>query len=285
MIIDIHTHTFPDKIALSAAAKLSGDAHIPYFQVPTAQNLSESVKKAGIDLAVILPVATSVQQVEHINTRAAQQNEAQVYPNLLSFGCMHPDYENYRQELRRMRELGLKGVKIHPVYQDVDVDDIRYLRIMECAAAEGLIVLTHAGADVGFPGVVCCSPKMCRHVVEELGSFPFIVAHMGGLKEWTHAAQLLADTDVYLDTAFSIGKMATLGDGYWSEEDQQLMQQEEFVSMVRAFGAHRILFGSDSPWTDQAEDVAALRAMPLPQAEIDMILGGNAQKLLKGTVL
>ena len=82
---------------------------------------------------------------------------------------MHPDYENYKRELSRFKELGLPGVKLHPVYQGVALNDIRNLRIIERAAEPGLIVLTHTGYDVGYPGLPLCSPKMAREVIDTLG--------------------------------------------------------------------------------------------------------------------
>ncbi|MBQ7370323.1 MAG: amidohydrolase family protein, partial [Blautia sp.] len=180
MIIDIHTHTFPDKIASGVVEQLGQKAHIRYFSDATNGQLAASMRKAGIDYSLVLPVATAARQVEKLNTASAQLNEWMAEEGILSFGCMHPEYEGYYAELDRVASLGIKGIKIHPVYQGVDIDDIRFLRIIDRAAELGLIVLTHAGLDVGFPGEVRCSPQMCRHVVDEIGDFPFILAHMGG---------------------------------------------------------------------------------------------------------
>ncbi|MBR1660222.1 MAG: amidohydrolase family protein, partial [Oscillospiraceae bacterium] len=192
MIIDIHTHTFPDKMAANVIDKLSRTSKSVAFSDGTVGGLIESMKTASIDLSVILPVATNIHQVEHINNSALSIS----HYTLTSFGCIHPDYENYSAELKRIKELGLKGIKIHPVYQDTDVDDLKYLRIFECAAELDLVVVTHAGLDIGFPGMVRCSPKMCRHVVDEVGNFKFVLAHMGGWKNWEEVPEYLADTKV-----------------------------------------------------------------------------------------
>ena len=73
--------------------------------------------------------------------------------------------------------------------------------------------------------------------------------------------------------------MVPLGDGYYGPNDVGLMGEEQFVRIIRAFGAHRILFGTDSPWGGQAEDLALFRTLPLTQEEQQAILGDNAQRL------
>ena len=148
--------------------------------------------QAGINYSVVLPVATSPRQVEHINDSSARINETFEETGIFSFGCMHPDYDNYRQELARVAELGLKGIKLHPVYQDVDFDDVRTLRILDRAAELGLVVLTHSGLDVGFPGR-CGSPPHGAARLKEVGPMTMILAHMGGWRNWDQVEELLAD--------------------------------------------------------------------------------------------
>ena len=70
------------------------------------------------------------------------------------------------------------------------------------------------------------------------------------------------------------------GDGFYGPSELNMMEEEQFLRMVREFGADRLVFGTDSPWGGQAEDVARFRALPLTDEEKAAILGGNAQKLL-----
>ncbi len=236
--------------------------------------------RAGVDCSLVLPVATAPKQVVHVNDCSAQINERFPETGIFSFGCIHPDFSDYRAELARVAELGLKGIKLHPVYQGVDFDDIRTLRILDRAAELGLIVLSHSGLDVGFPGVVHVTPQMVRSALDQVGPMTLILAHMGGWRNWDQVEELLPDTSVYLDTSYSLGDLAPLDDGFYRPEDLPMMPQEQFLRMVRTFGPHRILFGTDSPWQSQTDAVAAIRALPLSQEEQDGILGGNAQKLL-----
>lgn len=147
----------------------------------------------------------------------------------------------------------MKGIKVHPVYQGVDFDDPRYLRILDRCGELGLIVLTHAGLDIGFPGQVNCSPEMVLRAVEQAGPLQLILAHMGGWRNWDQVEELLPHTHVYLDTAYALGRIAHRGDGHFAPEELDLMSKAQFLRMVDTFGAHRILFGTDSPCAGQEE--------------------------------
>ena len=279
MTIDFHTHSFPPKIAASTLQKLSAASHTLPFTDGTPEGLRASMSEAGVDLSVVLPVATAPRQVEHINDSSAAISERSAETGLFSFGCMHPDYENWRGELARIKALGLKGIKLHPVYQAVDFDDPRTLRVLDRAGELDLIVVTHAGLDVGFPGVVRCSPEMVRSAVRQVGPLKLILAHMGGWRSWDKVLELLPDLPVRIDTSFSTGKM-TPADSYYSQDELLLLDSGRFMALVRAFGPDRVLFGSDSPWSSQKESLEWIEAQPLTAEEKAAILGGNAKKLL-----
>ena len=128
MIIDFHTHTFPDQIAASAVARLSDRANIPAYSSGTAGGLLLAERAAGVDRSIILPVATKPEQVHHINDAAAAHNEHAFVTNMFSFACIHPDYEDWKQELDRIAARNMRGIKLHPAYQQTDLDDPKYLR-------------------------------------------------------------------------------------------------------------------------------------------------------------
>ena len=200
-----------------------------------------------------------------------------------SFGGMHPDFEDWEKELERLRDAGIRGIKLHPPYQGADIDDARFLRILKKAAALSLAVLTHAGLDVGLPGKRQATPEKIRRAVDRVPDVTLILAHMGGWRCWEETEKLLADTPVYLDTSFALGAMTPSGDGFFdaSPEELNMLSGERFVHLVRVFGADHVLFGSDSPWMDQKEYLARFLALPLPEDEKRLILGENAEKMLK----
>lgn len=282
MIIDIHTHTFPDAIAAKAVDRLKHNSHTQPFLDGTAASLSASAKAAGIDLAVIQPVATSPKQVEGINDNALALNRTSDVTHLYSFGGMHPAFEEPERELTRIAEAGLKGIKLHPVYQLADMDDPSYLRVLKAAAANGLLVLIHAGIDVGILDLTYSSVEKIARAVDAVPTGRYILAHMGGWRQWEEAVRLFAGREnVWIDTSFSIGDMVPVGDGFYETHSLERLSVEQFLRMKEAFGADRLLFGTDSPWEKQAAEVARIRALPIPEQEKAAILSGNAEKLLR----
>ena len=280
-IIDCHTHTFPGRIAATALETLSGNSHTRPFTDGTEEGLRQAMARAGVDRAVILPVATSPHQVEKVNDASLRINEHTEETGLISFGCMHPDYPDWHRELGRIAAAGIRGVKLHPVYQHVPINDPRCVRILARAAELGLAVTIHAGIDIGFPGRDEASPERLDRAIRQAGEGTYILAHMGSWRQWKEAAELLAGRGLYVDTAFSLGRLSPKGDDFpWTEEGLQMMVPPDFVRQVEAFGADHVLFGTDSPWADEAAAAAEILALPLPAAEKELILHGNAERLL-----
>ena len=280
-IIDFHTHTFPDAIAISTVDKLQRASHTRPFTDGTTAQLQQSMRSAGITASVVLPVATHPRQVTKINDASIRMNESSQETGILSFGCMHPDFADYDVELSRIKHAGIRGIKLHPIYQGVDLDDPRFLRILARCGELGLMVLIHAGLDVGFPGAVHASPRMVLHVLSEIGPLPLILAHMGGWRCWDEVEDLLPGHGLYIDTSFSLGHMTSNGDGYYQqEEDTKLLSDSHFLRLVRAFGAFHTLFGTDCPWGDQRAELNHILSLPLTAAEKDAILYQNAARLL-----
>lgn len=275
-MIDFHAHTFPDRIAAAAVAKLEQKAHATSFSDGTRAGLLRGMKAAGIDHAVVLPVATNPVKCASMNDASHALNGLD---HLTYFAAIHPDAPDWHDELGRVKALGFQGVKIHPVYQDVAIDDPRFVRILARCGELGLIVVMHGGADIGFPGVTRCSPAMLRSALRQAGPVTLVAAHMGGWRNWQEVPENLLDVGVYLDTAYSLGAISPLDDHY-APEELPMLADERFVELVQAFGSKRVLFGTDSPWDDMAQCIARIRALPLTEAEKADIFDGNARRLL-----
>jgi predicted TIM-barrel fold metal-dependent hydrolase len=259
--IDIHTHAFTDELAAKAVPGLlrSADGSLTAHYDGTIAGLVREMDRTGVDVSVIQPVATKPAQVTAINDWAAAQASDRIVP----FGAMHPDLDDPSAEVARMSRLGLRGFKMHPEHQSFSPDEPRLDAVYAAAVEHGMIVLFHAGADVIHP-TVHGTPESFAAVIDRHPDLTAILAHLGGFREWRGVAEHLAGRDVWLDTAYTPGHLA----------------DEEFVTLVRAHGADRVLFGSDGPWTDAAAEIAHLRALPLESGELEDILGGNAQRLL-----
>ena len=263
MIIDFHTHIFPDKIAQRSIQSLSEVSGVKAATDGTLSGLLASMDKSGVDLSVIMPVVTKPSQFESVNAFAAKVNE-QYAGRLLSFGGIHPDSEDYKSELDRIKELGLPGIKLHPDYQGVMIDDVRYMKIIEYADALGMTILVHAGIDIGLPEPVHCPPDKARKVLDSLKPKKLVLAHMGGWKQWDEVYECLTGQQVYLDTAFCF----------------DYLSQEMFLKLCDRHGIQRILFATDSPWSDASKDRKVVEALPLSMQQKEAIFSENAKRLL-----
>ena len=119
MVIDFHTHAFSDKIVEKAMGSLVETSGIKPYTDGSVKGLLEHMDKCGVDKSVILPIATKPAQQKIINSWANEIMSDRIYP----FGSVHPDAEDICEELERIKELGLYGVKLHPDYQNFMADE------------------------------------------------------------------------------------------------------------------------------------------------------------------
>lgn len=260
MIIDFHTHMFPHILAGRTLAKLSEYAWMKPYTDGTYEGLLASQKEAGIDCSVVLPIATRPSQYGTINDFASRYLEGEV----ISFGSVHPASEHYKEELKEIRAMGLKGIKLHPDYQEVYFNDIRYKRVVAYAEELGLIVTVHAGSDPKCPKDIHCTPQMAAELMREVRPRKLVLAHLGGNQQWDEVEQLLVGREVYLDTGVIFDHMET----------------EQFIRIMRAHGSEKVLFATDSPWAEQKRFVDVMEKMDITEEERENIMGKNALKLL-----
>ncbi len=281
MFIDFHTHTFPDNLAPSAISKLAATADTRPHTNGTSKALTEATVKNNLDYSVVLPIATKPTQTNAINERAVWQNRLSSSTHLISLGTIHPDNEDYSYILKGLRESGIRGIKIHPVYQKTFIDDERFVNIIACAESLDMFTVTHGGYDIGFPGVDLVSPQHIFNLMKKIHPKRLVLAHMGAWGCWDEVESLLLEDDfirenVYMDTAFSLHPEDDSGIG----GNKIFLGTEQFLRIVKKIGADRVLFGTDSPWSDQADTVNVIKKTGLSPAELDLILGNNAARLL-----
>lgn len=282
MIIDFHAHTYPDKIAERVISSLSGPSEVKAYTNATNAGLIDSCERNGISKSILLPVVTRPESTDHINRTAIELNEKS--GTLLSFGGIHPDNTDYKSILSSLAENGVKGIKLHPVFQKTFFDDIRYMRIVDFACELGLIVTVHAGFDINNPTAEHAAIPHMKTLLKTIKPDKMILAHMGGHLCWPEAEEMileyLADAPgnkaLYLDTAFSLPSPIAS-----QNIDCKFLSKERFVRMVRLLGADRILFGTDTPWTDQGPSIQAIKDSGLTEKEIFRILRENAKDLLQ----
>lgn len=268
MVVDFHTHVFPDKIARSTIEALAKSSNtIPYTD-GTVSGMLDAIETAKVDIAISLPVLTKPTQFDSVLNFALTVNEKFKNENrkLISFAGIHPACEDIKGKMRLVKESGLKGVKIHPDYQSTYIDDDGYIEILKSAREFDLIVVTHAGVDDGYLGqTVKCPPDLCRKVIDRVGHKKFVLGHYGGHKQWQDVLKLLCDCDVYFDTAFTM-----------HEIDKEL-----FLKILEKHGDDKILFATDCPWRDISKDLQIVKSYVNDQNSLNKILYKNALNLLE----
>ena len=278
MIIDFHTHAFPDKIAQKTVDFLKTKSKTTPYTDGSIGDLSKKSRESGVDLSVVLPVITNPLSTEKINDFAASVNENTSTTGVFSFGGIHPDSPDVKAAIKHIKELGLKGFKIHPAYQQVKLNDLRFKRIFGFAEEYGLIVISHGGYDIGVEGN-WSSPVFAAEICSEIHPSRFVMAHMGGWEMWEDVKKYLCGTNIYFDTSFSCVNFSYEKETP-QEEQKPVLSENDFLSIIRAHGYNKILFGTDSPWGEQQEQLNFIRNLPLKQEEKAAILGDNAAKLL-----
>lgn len=254
-IIDTHVHIYPDAIAQKAADAIGQFYDIPINKNGTLASLLESGKEGGISRFLIHSVATTPKQVESINRYL--QGVGQEYTECcIPFGTMHPGYEDIPAELQRMKQGGLRGVKVHPDFQKFLLDSDEALHMFRCIDEAGLPVLIHMG-DYRYP---YSEPERMAKVLEACPGLRVIGAHLGGWTIWKEAWKTLAKYD-----------------NFWVDTSSSLMflTPEEGADIIRKYAPDHVFFGSDYPMWDPAEEVRRFMALPLTEEEKENILGKN----------
>lgn len=261
MLIDFHTHCFPEKIAGRALERLSYvSGGMEKYTDGTANGLKKSMHSGNVDASVVLNIATNEHQTESVNNFAAEINNN---TDIFAFGSVYPDAKNVLEELERIKNLGLKGVKLHPEYQGFYVDDEKMKPIYKKISQLGLILVFHTGLDYGYSAPFHAMPENMKSALRWIDG-PTVAAHWGGLGCGEEVAELLCGTELYFDTSFGYGQMP----------------RSTAMRIIEKHGTDKILFATDSPWHTPEMEKKFLNTLELSESEFEAITCGNAKKLL-----
>lgn len=260
-VIDVHTHAFNDQLAVSVIPQLEKASGWSAHFNGTLAGLRRSMALAGVTHSVLQPVATKPAQVRPINEWLVGVRA----PDLLTFGALHPDLnaEQLAAEIAYLKDHQFLGVKLHAEYQQFFPDEDRLVPIYSALERAGLVVLMHAGVDLGFTGPVRATPQRLAQIPVAYPDLKLILAHLGGFRLWDEVKRYLVGLPVWLDTAFCVGEYPG----------------PKLVELSRMHGVDHILFASDAPWGDQAAHRQYLRQAGFMPEELRKIEGQNAEAL------
>ncbi|MEG1751138.1 MAG: amidohydrolase family protein [Raoultibacter sp.] len=256
-IIDIHAHIYPEKIASKAVDSVGDFYDIEMFGEGSAEALLEAAKSSPITNFVVHSVAMKPSVVESINDFIAE--ECRIHPEFIGFAAMHQDYPDPEAEIERAIGLGLRGIKLHPDTQEVNMDDPRLMRIYEIIEGR-LPLIVHTGDyryDYSHP----------RRLQSILHTFPHLVvdaAHFGGWSIQDEAIAYMENENCFLDVSSS---MDFIGD-------------EHTRKLVDTYGVDRILFGADFPMWNPTTELERFCALGFSDADLEKMLWRNAERFL-----
>lgn len=263
MVIDFHTHAFPDAVAAKAIPKLAGIGKIEPFGDGTLSSLGARMSEWGIDGAVILNIATNPKQQTNVNNFAIETNKSA--KNLWALGSLNPYSENIKEEARRLREGGIRGVKIHPDYMGVVVDDEKFDAVYKSCIENDLFVITHSGWDFISPDFIHCTPERILNVLNKYPELKFVAAHLGACRMWDDVERLLVGKNLWLETSlaplFSLDKV-------------------QMARMIKNHAPDKLLFGSDFPWYSIKDALDYVNSLELSDELKQKIFSENALALL-----
>ncbi|MBQ1429149.1 MAG: amidohydrolase family protein [Kiritimatiellae bacterium] len=271
MTIDFHSHDFPDAIATRALAGLCGRTDGTLWPVGdgTLANHLDHMDCAGVDMAVLCPVATKPGQFDVILRTAVAIRDGELGERaarkIVPFASVHPADPRLFEHLDAVAKAGIKGVKLHPYYQDFSLADPSVWPMFSKIADLGLVVQCHAGFDIGYPTRAdACMPADIAALLRNVRGLKFVAAHLGGCAgARPHATDEILELGAYIDTS------ALHRD--WHRDEQ--------MRLLRSWPKDRILFGTDFPWVHYPEALRWVRSVRAPE-DIPALLGGNAARLL-----
>lgn len=261
MLIDFHTHAFPEKIAVRAVSSL---AHGSGGMVPqtdgTLQSLKEQMDLDRVDISVVQSIATNPRQQCNVNNFAIEINRDD---RIVAFGSIHPDAPDALEELERIAAAGLKGVKFHPEYQRFYANEDRMKPIYRKISQLGLITLYHAGQDIGFAPPYHCLPEHLLGALKWLDG-PVVAAHWGGYCCGAEVLSKLCGENIWFDLSFGYG----------------CIPKPTAQAIIDRHGADKLLFGSDMPWHRPEWELRLINSLDLSTSDKEKIFFRNAMDLL-----
>lgn len=260
-IIDAHTHIFPDKIADKAKEYVSDFYDLPMYTKGTVGELIAVRTRTGITKQLICSPACVPQQTKSINNFIAKT--CKEYAGLIGYGSLHKENKDYIEEIARMKELGLKGVKFHSDFQGFDIDDPKMIPIYKEIAKNGLPILFH----MGDPKSQHSLPERLYNLLKQIPDLKVTAAHMGGYMHWEEAYKLPCLPNLYFDCSSTLA----------------FIKPDYMLRMLERFGTSQFFFGTDFPMWQPEQELERFEALGLGEQVTKAILHDNFNEFIQAT--
>jgi uncharacterized protein len=248
MIIDGHAHI--------------GDSGSKFyaFKVRTLDKTIERMDKAGVEKMVVSHLESF--SYDTVNGNQRLHDSIVKYPErFYPYFSVNPRYPDQAvDEINKYaRDLGWRGLKLHPQFQTYKANCIEVKRLIEQAAKYNCVVLYHSGDN--FVGSY--SPPSL--IADVAGTFPDTIVVMGhmGVSEWPEAIEVArVHNNIILDTT-----SCTINYG--------LLEYS-----VKQIGTERLIWGSDFPFYPFELGICKITDSELDDNAKKLILGENIKRIM-----
>ena len=257
-VIDCHCHIYPEKIA-GRAVQSVGDFYLIYMDESegTGEGLLAACADSPITHYVVHSVAVKASNVQHINEYIASQCAAR--PEFIGFATMHQDFEDPEAEIERAISLGLRGLKLHPDTQMVNMDDPRLMRVYEIIEGR-LPLIVHTG-DYRYD---YSHPRRLKNILRTFPNLVVDAAHYGGWSIPEQGYDYLHDENLFIDISSSM----------------QFLGARRSRELIEMWGTERVLFGSDFPMWSPVDEYNTFMSLGFTDDECENMLWHNCERFL-----
>lgn len=259
-IIDFHTHAFPDELSERVMKMLEEEGGVKARLDGRISTLLSSMDNCGIEESVICNIATKPAQFAPILKWCKKVRSERIIP----FPSFHPYDPDFRDRIHEIKQEGFKGIKFHPYYQNFTINEDRLLQVYEEICDEDLILVMHTGFDFAFPQIRIADPEKVVAVMENFPTLKLVTTHLGAWKQWEEVEQMLLGKPIYMEISFSL----------------ECLNADAVKNIISNHPKEYVLFGTDSPWTDQQQAVSLLKGLQLGEEIEELIFRENAIRLL-----
>lgn len=275
MLIDCHAHAFADKIADKAVQQLIDYYHINTSNGGRLTDLINAANQARLDAFILLVAATKPEQVKPANDwileiAAKSRTELEQFtglphvPQIIPFGTYHPADPNWLTEVNRLKRAGIKGIKLHPEFQGIDLADPVLNPFFEEIGGDFVLMIHIGDPKVNLANL--STPQKVAAIIKKFPKLKIIAAHLGGLYFWNDVLTELAGKEVYLDTSSAL----------------PYIEPEMLKRIFSKHDSSKILFGSDYPLNTPKQKLELLDGITwLSTTAKERIYGQNCAELLR----
>ena len=198
--------------------------------------------------------------------------------NLIGFGTIDFTRDDIEDQVRKIDELGFKGIKIHPAAQEINIMGEKPQRVYAEAEKRGLFLSFHTGLH--WHRIKDYNVLLFDEVAWHFPKLKFSMEHIGGYALFNEALLVMCNNDDG-DRVFGGWTSINMNDNglpdEWSLSDYQLR------TVIHQTGGEKSIFGLDFPYKKADyvnKSIERIKGLEIPEEAKPLILGGNLKRVL-----